>query len=513
MSVATILLLTGFAARDLAGSTSIGREPHGPSTRSFPFLDGGALRVVERGPERGTDADPVPGVYRDPGSGRSAVIQVGDSVLVRLPPGDIQARFRALRLDPIRALAPRLSMWLVRSEDDEDAAELANRLVPAVENGDLVEAWPNLAFRHRLHVVEIPPNDPRYASQFYLEEVDIEAAWATTTGSADVTVLVADNGCDLDHPDLVQKMDPGFDPFENDDDPSYGSGPGNEHGTACAGLIAASTDNGRDIAGTCPECRLRCARLLPADGEAVTIASDVLTFNFALETDVDVVSNSWGFVESIPVPAPLRDAIIDVQQNGRGGRGAVVVFASGNDNRLVEDDELLAVPGVLGVGAVNNLGELTQFSNGGRAVDVVAPTGTITTDIAGPEGADPGDVTVRFGGTSSACPVVAGVAALLIAYRPDLTADDVNEALVSSAKQSIFATPDGDGHDDDYGYGLIQPSAALALLADAQPADDEPDGCSCRESAAGPGLGRLALALLFVRLRRRGTSWRPAADR
>lgn len=523
MHTFALAFATGLSAFGVSGNVDPGLDRPGP-VHSFQILDGGAVRVVERGPVPGSYAAPVPGLFRDPLTGRTAPVLIGASVIVRSAgaagtsgtsgtsrgPSAPAGIGRLPDVKQTRVLSEHLGLILVESTRGEDSLELAARLAPFVRDGILLEAYPDLAFRHRALDVAIPPDDPRYGGQFYLDEIEIEDAWAIHTGSADVTVLVADNGCDLEHPDLVDKMDPGVDPIDGDGDPSFEPGTSNEHGTACAGIIAASTDNGRDIAGTCPQCRLSCARLLPAAGELSNVSSDVLTFAFALEADVDVVSNSWGFVDAIPVPSPLKDAIMDVQQNGRGGRGAVVVFASGNDSRIIGDDELLGVPGILGVGAVNNLGELTQFSNGGSSVDVVAPTGTITTDISGPEGADPGDVTVRFGGTSSACPVVAGVAALLVSYRPEISADDVNAAIEATARQSVFATPDGEGHDDYYGFGLVQPAAALRFF-DVEPPPPPPvaEGCSCAADADTPagGAGVLAAILLavpFAAVSRRG---------
>lgn len=463
-------------------------------SRAFPFNDGARALSLVRGPARGRDDAPVAGWLVDVATGRRAAVLVGHTVIARVD----DEGFPGADVRVVRALMPSLGMVLVESTRappfQEDAAELAAR----------IDGYPNLAFRQRALAVPFVPDDPRYPSQFYLDEIGIEDAWGISVGDAAVEVLVADNGCDLAHPDLIDKMLPGFDPFDDDGDPSFEAGPSNEHGTACAGIIAASTNNGTDIAGTCPNCRLRCARLLPADGEVSTVASDVLTFQFALETDVDIVSNSWGFVDAIPVPAPLRDAIIEVNTSGRGGLGAIVVFASGNDSRLISDDELLAVPGVVGVGAVNNLGELTQFSNGGGAVDVVAPTGSITTDISGAGGADPGDVTASFGGTSSACPVVAGVIGLLLAKDPSLTAAQVTDALTGTARQSIFALPADDGHDDFYGFGLVQPAAALAFFDPVIPGDTPPPGgCTCASASTAPvGLALLALAVTR-RLRRR----------
>lgn len=462
------------------------------------FVDGDALRAVER---TGVGA----GVYVDPRTNRRAPVSFGGEVIIDLPAGvDLDAAAATQQWRPTGVLSQRRRVFLVESERrGEDALDLAERLIPEVQRGALEHAWPNLAFRQRALSIDVPPDDPLYGDQFFLLDIGIEDAWAISTGSADVTIVVADNGCDLAHPDLVEKLDPGIDPIEDDDDPTWKEGQGAEHGTACAGLAAASTDNGVGIAGACPDCRLRCARLLPAAGEQVTVASDVLTFEFALEVDADVVSNSWGFVDAIPVPAPLRDAIIDVQQNGRGGRGAVVVFAAGNDGRIVYDDELLAVEGVLGVGAVSNIGELTQYSNGGRSLDVVAPIGAVAPDISGSAGSESGDYVSDFSGTSSACPIVAGLAGLMIADDPELTADDINEALMATAKQSLLADPDDEGHDAYFGYGLVQPAAALAFYDPPPP--DEPPAEPCGSCAHAPLQGAtLLMALGALAGRRRG---------
>ena len=498
-TAAVIILATCFALTSPLVLPLDAPALDGDDAQAFPFSDGARALVVVRGARLGHDDARVSAWLLDVDTGRKAPVLLGHTVITRVGEGG------SLPMDVrvVRELMPSLAMVLVESTRAppfaEDAAALAAR----------IDGYPNLALRKRAAAAFVP-NDPRYPSQFYFDEIGIEDAWAISTGAADVEVLVADNGCDLLHPDLVAKMLPGFDPFDDDDDPTFEAGQGNEHGTACAGIIAASTNNDTDIAGACPECRLRCARLLPADNESSSVASDVLTFQFALDTDVDIVSNSWGFIDAIPVPAPLRDAIIEVSSNGRGGLGAIVVFASGNDSRLISEDELLAVEGVIGVGAVNNLGELTQFSNGGSAVDVVAPTGSITTDISGAGGADPGNVTTSFGGTSSACPVVAGVVGLLLAKDPTLTAQQVNDALIGTARQSIFATPSEQGHDDFYGFGLMQPAAALVFFDPPPEGGDvpPPEGCACATQASA-SYGEAALALVALCLVRARTRSRP----
>ncbi len=443
------------------------------------------------------------------------------------------ARLAALELELDEVLGARAGIVAVRSaRSGEHALALAARLAPWVERGLFEGASPDLAFAHERRDIAIPPNDPRLPGQWFYETIHMRDAWAREDGDPSVTIAIVDDGCDLSHPDLVSKLLPGYDAVDDDDDPSYLPGvASNEHGTACAGLAAAATDNGVDVAGTCPECSLRCVRLLGAPGELTPTSTDVRAFEFVLShEDVAVVSNSWGFSAGVPAPLALVRQIETVMREGRGGRGAIVVFAAGNDAQVIGPSELQAIPGVVTVGAINTFDEAASFSNSGACVALVAPTGTLTTDISGPDGADPGDVTTRFGGTSSACPIVAGVFGLLVSAAPDRTADALRELLVESVRPAPFAVPDERGHDLTYGYGIVDPSAALARLggeADAGPsavdagaagADDAgtmspatEEGCACRVGARRAPSRPLALALasmlaLLLARRRRSRS-------
>lgn len=471
--------------------------------------DGGVPRRIKR-PRHGSDEAPVVVDYQDPATGRRTAARLGSTAIIQLATaadgGGIKAVADRHGLRVQRPLMARAGLWLVRGGDGEDGVDVAVRL-QAAHDSDVLEVFPNLAFQQRIlaPVQAFVPNDPRYGAQFFFRELQMEGAWAITQGSADVVVSVVDNGCDEAHPDLAEKLEQGHDVITDDENPAFTpNSQGNEHGTACAGLVAAVTNNDVDTAGACPLCRLTCTRMLAGPSEPVPLDADVRAFDHALEDDVDVVSNSWGFVDAIPVPQVLRAAIIEVQQRGRGGLGAVVVFASGNDSREIADDELLAVPGILGVGATNNLGELTQFSNRGRSVDVTAPTGTVTTDISGADGNDPGDVTVQFGGTSSAAPLVSGVAGLLLAVDPSLTADEVNAILEDTAEQAAFARPDADGHDLEYGFGLVRADLAVARAAGLDGDGgtvDPPGGCGCGGTDA-TAAGAVPALLLWRRRRR-----------
>jgi subtilisin family serine protease len=363
---------------------------------------------------------------------------------------------------------PRAGLWYAEGAAVEDALDVAQRMAqhPRVAEGAW-EVWPDLWLPRARAEFQVPPNDPRYGGQWYFERVAMEDAWKLSAGAEEITIAIVDTGCELTHPDLTGKWVGGWDALDNDDDPSAPLvGPGANHGTACAGVASANTQNGEGIAGTCPLCTLSCVRLLGTGETLVPVSADALAFEKALEAKASVISNSWGFLEAIPAPLALRTAIEVAVNEGRDGLGAVVVFAVGNDDRTLADYEVVAVDGVIGVGATTNFDELTSFTNVGPSVDLVAPTATLTCDLSGAAGEDPGDYTGLFGGTSSACPLVAGVAGLLLAKVPNATAVDVARALVETAKQSPYATPDDSGHDLGYGYGLVQPAAALRWLSE-----------------------------------------------
>jgi len=453
-----------------------------------------------------------------------------------MPSHEARARCAALGVEHVSVVSERLGLHRVRSLDRRRSAGSAaddrsrDSLALAVELAaraprDVRAVLPDLRIPHVRRQIDVPPSDTLYPDQWYLRRIDVEDAWRLEDGVEDVTIVIVDNGCDATHPDLAGKLDPGLDVVDDDDDPSpHPSASGNEHGTACAGLAAATTDEAYGIAGVCAECRLRCVRLLGGDDEPIPLSADVRAFDFALEVGAEIVSNSWGFRDPIATPAPLAAAIDRVLTTGRGGLGAFVVFAVGNDNRLVGERELAALPGVLGVGATNNFDEAAPFSNRGEAVDVVAPAGTLAPDVVGGTGADPGDFTSLFGGTSSACPLVAGVAGLLVSAAPDAPREALQDAIVSSAAPSFFATPDERGHDDTYGYGLVQPAAALRACCfpeaidagvdagepdagaaeDAGPSGGGGGGCGCATTRASDlPTALLFLALLVARIRRR----------
>ena len=329
------------------------------------------------------------------------------------------------------------------------------------------------------------PNDPLFASQWPLAggehagaaDVGALEAWRYTRGSPDVLIAVLDDGVQLDHPDLAANIgsagrDFGVDPPRADASPRT---PADRHGTAVAGVVAARGDNGIGVTGICPLCQI-----LPIRVEGASSAGLAAAFRYAVEQGADVITNSWGRGEHarLAEDSALRGAIEHAARSGRGGRGALVVFAVTNDavdNCTSERADVVSLPEVLAVGAANHRGEVGG-SGFGDCLDLVAPTkpadrstvGVPTTDRTGIDGHTADDYYLDFGGTSAAAPLVAGVAGLLLSLHPDLTRAELAAILLRTADK---VEPDGAAYDASgfsrrAGYGRVNAARAVRAVVE-----------------------------------------------
>lgn len=269
-------------------------------------------------------------------------------------------------------------------------------------------------------------------------DVHAWAAWTMTVGDPDIRVAVLDEGVDTKHPDLkaVVVADADF----VDGNPTSQPDRDDAHGTACAGIISSQSNT---VWGLAAGCSLVGVRIAKSDAQGYWIFDDFKTAD-AIDwswddAKADVLSNSWGGGPAVDV---ITRAFGRAQTRGRGGRGAIVAVAAGNDQTLVDYPGNLA--GVLTVGASNEWderktktskdGEHWWGSNYGPPMDVMAPGVHIpTTDIRGARGYAGGKFTDNFNGTSSACPHAAAVAALMLSVNPKLREDRVREIINETA--------------------------------------------------------------------------------
>jgi subtilisin family serine protease len=253
------------------------------------------------------------------------------------------------------------------------------------------------------------PNDPFWPSQWSPRLTHAPAAWERTVGDAQTVVGVVDTGLDATQPDLRGRVVPGFEFVQGDADPHDDNG----HGTAVAGVIAAAGDNGVGVAGYCWRCRLMPLKVLGADGTG--LSSD-------LARGIVWAADNGARVINASLEGPADDLAVAAATSYARARGALVVAAAGNDSSSTLGYPA-ALPGVVSVAASTPGDELYAFSNSGAAL--AAPGMNSTTSLGG--GYE------RFLGTSSAAPVVSGIAGLLLGLVPSATLAQLTEVLERSA--------------------------------------------------------------------------------
>lgn len=326
------------------------------------------------------------------------------------------------------------------------------------------------------------PNDPFFGTQWYLQPgnpagIAVSEAWDLHTGSADVVIAIVDTGVDWSHPDLTAKIwvNPGEIAGNGQDDDGNGwiddvrgwdcGNNDNDarpdpyielgldvgwHGTHCAGIAAAATNNGVGIAGAAPSCRIMPLKVNNSASQ-ITDAAITMAFVYAITNGADVISMSFGGPGDGGAAGFFQDLVDQALQ-----AGIVCVAAAGNNN----DASLMypaACTGVISVGATDNAGQRASFSTYGAWVTVNAPGTQIWSTVQSNYNWDwltailygllygyvSGSPYMNSDGTSMACPLVAGVCGLVVSRAPHLSPADVRQLLLDTGQQVNFDQPLG----------------------------------------------------------------------
>ncbi len=321
------------------------------------------------------------------------------------------------------------------------------------------------------------PNDSEYIKQWDLFEakagMNVEAAWERSTGSG-VTVAVLDTG-HVAHSDLAANIVDGYDFVSDSTNARDGNGrdanpadegdwrnladcsnnpyPGNSswHGTHVAGTIAASTNNGKGIAGVAYQAKIQPVRVLARCGGSTSDIADAIVWASggsvtgvpANKTPAKVINMSLG--GKAACSATYQNAI-----NTATGRGTTVVVSAGNSGDDVANYQPAGCDKVISVAASDRDGNKASYSNHGAKIDVTAPGGE--TDAAAANGIlstlnngatrSTSESYAYYQGTSMAAPHIAGLAALVLAKKSSLTPAEV-EQLVKDNVRTLPGTCTG----------------------------------------------------------------------
>ncbi len=310
---------------------------------------------------------------------------------------------------------------------------------------DLLKQHPQIEFaeldqRVALHA----SNDPFLGSQWHLSKIGAVPAWNDSTGSG-IKIAILDTGVDAAHPDLAERMLPGYNFYDNNTDTSDVQG----HGTAVAGSAAATLNNGTGVASVAGQARIIPIRVSQPDGYAYfsTIAS---ALTWAADQGARVANISYGVSGS---------AAVQSSANYMKSKGGLVVVSAGNNG---VEEGTAANSAMITVSATDSSDRRTSWSSFGNFVDIAAPgAGIYTTNRGGSYGS--------WNGTSFSSPVTAGVVALMMSANPALSSAQVQTLLFNTATDLGTA-----GFDKEYGWGRVDANAAVqAALASVSTVDTQ----------------------------------------
>jgi subtilisin family serine protease len=401
-----------------------------------------------------------------------------DEIVVKfiegVPQDSVNELYSRYNLEVVRGSEARPGRFVLRVADGSarNVLDAANALY---ESGLVEYAHPNFYAKtvRRSSAQPFFPNDPRFNDQWHLNntgqnggsvdaDIDAPEAWDHALGAANIIIAVLDDGIQWNHPDLTGNVVAGgrdFTANPPDNDPSPGGADNDNHGTTASGVAAAVGNNNVGVSGVCPECGLLPIRMF---GGSLIDHADA--FDYVANT-AWVISNSWGYDIGVPATDDVVDAINNASVNGRGGLGAVVLFAMTNlnvDNCVQPTPDISALANVIAVSRSNRWDQI-DGAGFGPCMDVIAPGRDIwTTDRTGNNGYVNGDYVAKLG-TSYSTPLTAGIAGLLLDINPNLTREQVQAIIEETAEKidAANANYDANGFSNTAGHGRVNAHRAV----------------------------------------------------
>lgn len=310
------------------------------------------------------------------------------------------------------------------------------------------------------------PNDENYKQQWGPNRVGADQTWNTLTTGGPIVLAMLDSGVSPTHPDLKDRLRPGYDFIGNDANPADDNG----HGTFTAGIAAATGNNGIGVAGMNWGARLMPVKILDQDGRG-PVSAFAQGIRYAVDNGAQIVNVSAG----IPIPSQAMEAAVTYAI----GKGVIVVAASGNQADGVSNYPA-AYPNVIAVSASTIDDKIADFSSYGSYVWLAAPGADIVSTYY-----KDGDTYAQLSGTSASTPYVSGTISLMLSQRGTLTPKMVREILRATAVDI-----DSTGFDPRSGYGRLDTLHSVIIATAPDP--------TLAGAAVTPASGKDTDAYLFT---------------
>ncbi|XP_016407358.1 neuroendocrine convertase 1-like isoform X2 [Sinocyclocheilus rhinocerous] len=333
-------------------------------------------------------------------------------------------------------------------------------------------------------------DDPMWNQQWYLQDTRMSSSlpkldlhvipvWKKGITGKGVVITVLDDGLEWNHTDIYPNYDPAasYDFNDNDPDPfpRYDSTNENKHGTRCAGEIAMQADNNKCGVGVAYNSKVGGIRML--DG-IVTDAIEASSIGFNPD-HVDIYSASWGPNDdgkTVEGPGRLAQKAFEYGiQKGRGGKGSIFVWASGNGGRQGDNcdcdgytDSLYTIS----ISSASQQGLSPWYAEKCSSTLATAYSSGDYTDQRITSADLHNECTETHTGTSASAPLAAGIFALALEQNPDLTWRDLQHLVVWTSEFDPLANNPGWKRNgaglmvnSRFGFGLLN-AKALVDLAD-----------------------------------------------
>jgi hypothetical protein len=402
--------------------------------------------------------------------GRGAMEFEAGEIIVKFKDGISQAGVQSLLLaEGVSILDKMDNLGLIllsvpKGQELEKIEELKrNPLVEYAEPNSVVQVADTIPteFHYSHRALDGIPNDPRYAGQWNLPQIEAPAAWDVTTGSSEVVIAFVDSGVDLDHPELRNKIWTNSKEIPGNEIDDDGNGyvddvhgwdfvnrhgePQDDywHGTFISSIAAAETNNGDGMAGVSWGARIMPIKVFDDqwDTQLYHITGGI---EYAADNGAKIINLSWRLTGT-EFPQAVQAAVDYAHSQG------VLVVAAAGDSFNSAHKYPAALDHVVSVAATDRDDGHPDFSTYNEKVDVTAP-GVDILGISSPLGFEYG----RLTSTEAAAPHVSGLAALIWSVNPTLTPDVVESIIESTAVD--LGEP---GRDDYFGHGRIDAGAAV----------------------------------------------------